>query len=62
MDIAGYLDEITRIYNSGDATEHSYRAPLQRLFESIDDTALGLSTSPSAAKAGCPIFCSTAMA
>ncbi|WP_306097279.1 type ISP restriction/modification enzyme [Qipengyuania flava] len=55
MDIAGYLREITEIYKSGDATEHSYRAPLQRLFESIDDSARVIN-EPKRSEGGMPDF------
>ena len=55
MDIANYLDEIARIYKSGDATEHSYRAPLQRLFESIDGTAQVIN-EPKRSEGGMPDF------
>ncbi len=55
MDIAGYLVEITRIYESGAATEHSYRAPLQRLFESIDDSAKVIN-EPKRSEGGMPDF------
>lgn len=58
MDIAGYLSEITEIYKSGDATEHSYRAPLQRLFESIDDGARVIN-EPKRSEGGCQISCSS---
>ncbi|WP_447931775.1 type ISP restriction/modification enzyme [Sphingopyxis fribergensis] len=36
MDIAGYLNEIRGLAASGQATEHSYRPALERLFASID--------------------------
>ena len=55
MDIAAYLEEITEIYKSGDATEHSYRAPLQRLFQSIDDTAKVIN-EPKRSEGGMPDF------
>ncbi|ANU07669.1 type ISP restriction/modification enzyme [Paraurantiacibacter namhicola] len=55
MDIAGYLEEISRIHASGDATEHSYRAPLQRLFESIDETA-SVINEPKRSEGGMPDF------
>lgn len=55
MDIADYLSEITEIYKSGDATEHSYRAPLQRLFESIDDGAR-IINEPKRSEGGMPDF------
>lgn len=34
--IQPFLDEIIQTYQAGDATEHSYRAPLQNLFESLN--------------------------
>ncbi|HJS10925.1 MAG TPA: N-6 DNA methylase [Sphingopyxis sp.] len=36
MDIATYLDEVRAQFESGHATEHSYRPALFRLFQSID--------------------------
>jgi hypothetical protein len=36
VDIGAYLDEVRKAFDSGHATEHSYRKPLQGLFESID--------------------------
>lgn len=36
MDIAGYLEQVRAAYESGDATEHSYRPALHALFQSID--------------------------
>ena len=36
MDIQGYLTEIRTLSASGQATEHSYRPALERLFKSID--------------------------
>lgn len=55
VDIADYLSEITEIYKSGDATEHSYRAPLQRLFESVDDSARVIN-EPKRSEGGMPDF------
>jgi hypothetical protein len=37
MDISGYLNEIRTLAASGQATEHSYRPALERLFKSIDE-------------------------
>ena len=37
MDIAGYLHDVRRLYDSGQTTEHSFRPALERLFASIDD-------------------------
>ena len=36
MDIAGYPSEIRALHKTGQATEHSYRPALSRLFQSID--------------------------
>lgn len=36
MDINAYLNEIRRLYASGETTEHSFRPALERLFQSID--------------------------
>ena len=36
MDVSGYLSEIRALSASGQATEHSYRPALERLFKSID--------------------------
>jgi hypothetical protein len=36
MNIQGYLAEIRALAASGQATEHSYRPALERLFKSID--------------------------
>lgn len=36
MDIAAYLEEVREQFESGHATEHSYRPALFRLFQSID--------------------------
>jgi hypothetical protein len=36
VNIAEYLDEVRKAFESGHATEHSYRKALQGLFESID--------------------------
>ncbi|MGN6691209.1 MAG: N-6 DNA methylase [Sphingopyxis sp.] len=36
MDIATYLDEVRAQFDSGHATEHSYRPALYKLFQSID--------------------------
>jgi hypothetical protein len=36
MDITGYLNEIRALAASGQATEHSYRPALERLFTSTE--------------------------
>jgi type I restriction-modification system DNA methylase subunit len=55
LDVGSYLNEVTRIYKTGAATEHSYRPVLERLFNSIaaDVTALN---EPRAVKVGRPDF------
>ena len=55
MDIAVYLTEIAKTFDSGLATEHSYRPALKSLFDSItaDVTALN---EPRAVKVGRPDF------
>lgn len=55
MNIAGYLSEVIAKYQTGQATEHSYRAPLERLFESIDP-ALTVINEPKRSDAGMPDF------
>lgn len=55
MDIAGYLKEVIAKFETGQATEHSYRAPLERLFESIDP-ALTIINEPKRSDAGMPDF------
>ena len=36
MNIAADLDEVRRLYKSGETTEHSFRPALARLFQQID--------------------------
>lgn len=55
MDIGGYLEDIRLKYGSGQATEHSYRPALQRLFASIDP-ALTVINEPKKSEAGMPDF------
>lgn len=55
MDISGYLSEVGRQYETGAATEHSYRPALQRLFEAIDP-ALTIINEPKRSEAGMPDF------
>ena len=55
MDIAGYLDQVITKFETGQATEHSYRAPLERLFESISDD-LTIINEPKRSDAGMPDF------
>ena len=55
MDIAGYLDQVRSAYESGHATEHSYRPALSALFGSIDP-ALTVINEPKKSEAGMPDF------
>ncbi len=55
MDIGGYLEDIRAKYASGQATEHSYRPALQKLFASIDP-ALTVINEPKKSEAGMPDF------
>lgn len=55
MDIAGYLDQVRAAYDSGHATEHSYRPALHALFESIDP-ALTVINEPKKSEGGMPDF------
>lgn len=55
MQIARYLEEVIAKHTSGQATEHSYRPALQRLFESVDP-ALTVINEPKKSEAGMPDF------
>jgi hypothetical protein len=55
VDIGGYLQEIRAKYASGQATEHSYRPALQKLFAAIDP-ALTVINEPKKSEAGMPDF------
>ncbi len=55
MDIQSYLDEVRSKYATGQATEHSYRPALERLFRSIDP-ALSVINEPKKTDAGMPDF------
>ncbi|MAM41496.1 MAG: DNA methyltransferase [Erythrobacter sp.] len=55
MDIAGYLDQIIAKFESGQATEHSYRAPLEKLFQSIDPE-IEVINEPKRSEGGMPDF------
>ena len=55
MDISGYLNEIRTLAASGQATEHSYRPALERLFRSIDD-AVTVINEPKQSAVGAPDF------
>lgn len=55
MDIANYLDQVRSAYDSGHATEHSYRPALHALFKSIDP-ALTVINEPKKSEGGMPDF------
>ena len=55
MDIAGYLAKVTEKYESGQATEHSYRGALEELFQSIDP-AITIINEPKKSEGGMPDF------
>ena len=56
MDIAGYLNEIRILAGSGQATEHSYRPALERLFKSIDDSLTVINEPRRLTDVGAPDF------
>jgi hypothetical protein len=55
VDIAAYLDEVRSKYESGQATEHSYRPALNALFQSIDPK-LTVINEPKKSEGGMPDF------
>jgi type I restriction-modification system DNA methylase subunit len=55
IDVAGYLTEIQRLHASGQATEHTYRPALQKLFDSINDDVKSYN-EPKGVKVGRPDF------
>lgn len=55
MNISDYLDKVRAKYDSGQATEHSYRGALEELFQSIDP-ALDIINEPKKTDAGMPDF------
>lgn len=55
MSIAGYLESVSKIYDSGQPTDHSYRAALEGMVQSIDpDIQIGRNLT--AAKRECPFL------
>ena len=55
MDIAGYLDQVRLKFETGHATEHSYRAALETLFQSIDPN-IEVINEPKRSEGGMPDF------
>ncbi len=56
MDTNGYLNEIRALSASGQATEHSYRPALERLFKSIDDDLIVINEPKRLTDVGAPDF------
>ncbi len=50
-----YITQITNEYNTGSATEHSYRGHLKELLESIDENTIAIN-EPKRVKAGAPDY------
>ena len=55
MNIQGFLAEVSSIYQTGAATEHSYRSALQTLLSSIGEDITALN-EPKRVKCGAPDF------
>jgi predicted helicase len=56
MDINAYLNEIRRLYASGETTEHSFRPALERLFQSIDSNLIVINEPRRRTDVGAPDF------
>ncbi len=56
MDIQGYLNEIRKLAESGQATELSYRPALERLFSSIDSSLTVINEPRRLTEVGAPDF------
>ena len=55
IDIGAYFEEIRRVYATGQATEHSYRPALEKLFKSITPEVDAIN-EPKGVKVGRPDF------
>lgn len=55
MNIAAYLEEVRRLYSTGQSTEHSFRPALEGLFRSIDPK-ISVINEPKKSDAGMPDF------
>jgi hypothetical protein len=55
VDLNQFLSEVSNIYSTGAATEHSYRSALQNLLSSIGDNVTALN-EPKRVKCGAPDF------
>lgn len=56
MDFNAYLNEIRRVYASGETTEHSFRPALERLFQSIDPALIVINEPRRRTDVGAPDF------
>jgi predicted helicase len=56
MDIASYLNEVRKLHASGQATEHSFRPALERLFKSIDTDLTVINEPKRLTDVGAPDF------
>lgn len=56
MDIAGYFDEIVTVYQRGNATEHSYRPALTKLFNTITAEIVATNEPQHLTDVGAPDF------
>ena len=56
MDIQSYLNNIRALAKTGEATEHSYRPALERLFQSIDDKLTVINEPRRVTDVGSPDF------
>lgn len=55
MNIAAYLDEVIRLFKTGQTTEHSFRPALEGLFRSVDPK-ISVINEPKKSDAGMPDF------
>jgi hypothetical protein len=56
MDIAAYLNEVRKLHTSGQATEHSFRPALEKLFKSIDPDLTVINEPKRLTDVGAPDF------
>ncbi|MEM1087482.1 MAG: type ISP restriction/modification enzyme [Pseudomonadota bacterium] len=56
MTIEQFLNEVNAKYAAGDATEHSYRAPLENLFRGLDDEVRVINEAQRVRQVGSPDF------
>lgn len=56
MDVAGYLNKVLKLYQSGQTTEHSFRPALFELFQSIDPALTVINEPKHITDVGAPDF------